>query len=87
MNNPGVLIAAGPSEQTVLAHLSAGRAVPIYREFLADLETPVSAYLKLAGDKPAFLLESAEHDDSVGRYSLSDQIPTSSSRCTRARPN
>lgn len=75
MNNPGVLIAAGPSEQAALAHLRAGRAVPVYREFLADLETPVSAYLKLAGNKPAFLLESAEHDDSVGRYSFVGSDP------------
>ena len=36
------------------------RTVPIYREIMADTETPVSAYLKIKGDSPAFVLESIE---------------------------
>ena len=38
--------------------------------FIADCETPVSAFLKLRGDGPAFLLESAEQGQHVGRYSF-----------------
>jgi anthranilate synthase component 1 len=38
--------------------------------FIADCETPVSAFLKLRGDGPAFLLESAERGQRVGRYSF-----------------
>jgi anthranilate synthase component I len=38
--------------------------------FIADCETPVSAFLKLRGDGPAFLLESAEQGQRVGRYSF-----------------
>ena len=45
--------------------------VPIYREVLADLETPVSAYLKVAnGSRHAFLLESVEGGERVARYSF-----------------
>jgi anthranilate synthase component 1 len=38
--------------------------------FIADCETPVSAFLKLRGDGPAFLLESAERGQRVGRFSF-----------------
>ena len=37
-----------------------GGLVPVYRELPADLETPVSVYLKLQGSGPGFLLESVE---------------------------
>ena len=47
-----------------------GAAVPVYRELPADLETPVSIYLKLHGEGPAFLLESVEKAEQVGRYSF-----------------
>jgi anthranilate synthase component I len=43
---------------------------PMYREILADLETPVSAYLKLGGGRNSFLLESVEGGEQVGRYSF-----------------
>jgi anthranilate synthase component 1 len=44
--------------------------VPIAREILADLDTPVSAYLKLRDGGPSFLLESAEGGERIGRYSF-----------------
>ncbi len=48
-----------------------GALVPIYREILADLETPVAAYMKIAkGQQYAFLLESVERADTIGRYSF-----------------
>jgi len=43
---------------------------PILRELPADLETPVSVYLKLAGPGPAFLLESVTGGEQVARYSF-----------------
>ncbi|MEN6546635.1 MAG: anthranilate synthase component I [Armatimonadia bacterium] len=48
-----------------------GNLVPVYREILADLETPVSAFLKLrqAGNGYAFLLESVAGGESIARYS------------------
>ncbi len=44
--------------------------VPVTHSFIEDCETPVSAFLKLRGDGPAFLLESAEQGQQVGRYSF-----------------
>ena len=44
--------------------------VPVWTEVLADVETPVSAYLKLVGDEPGFLLESVEHGERWSRYSF-----------------
>ncbi|MFT5224169.1 MAG: anthranilate synthase component 1, partial [Glaciecola sp.] len=45
-------------------------SMPVWTEVLADVETPVAVYAKLAGDTPTFLLESAEHGESWGRYSF-----------------
>src|SRR2546423_6797800 len=47
-----------------------GNLVPVYREILADMETPVSAFRKLEGWDHAFLLESVEGGDRIGRYSF-----------------
>jgi anthranilate synthase component 1 len=44
--------------------------IPLAQELIADCETPVSAFLKLRGDGPAFLLESAEQGQRFGRYSF-----------------
>ena len=44
--------------------------VPLRHTFFADCETPVSAYLKLRGGGPSFLLESAEQGQRVGRWSF-----------------
>jgi anthranilate synthase component 1 len=46
------------------------RAVPIFREIMADLETPVSAYVKMRGQGPSFLLESIEGGERLARYSF-----------------
>lgn len=43
---------------------------PVVRELPADLETPVSVYLKLAGQGPSFLLESVTGGEQVARYSF-----------------
>ena len=47
-----------------------GALVPVFRELSADLETPVSVYLKLRGPGPSFLLESVEKAEQVGRFSF-----------------
>jgi anthranilate synthase component I len=43
---------------------------PVIRELPADLETPVSIYLKLAGHSPSFLLESVTGGEQLARYSF-----------------
>jgi anthranilate synthase component 1 len=52
-----------------------GSLVPIWRELPADLETPVSAYLKLARGRIGFLLESVEGGERLARYSFVGSDP------------
>ncbi|HST87321.1 MAG TPA: hypothetical protein VLJ14_02995, partial [Ktedonobacterales bacterium] len=49
--------------------------VPVWREISADLETPVSAYLKLARGRYGFLLESVEGGERLARYSFAGADP------------
>src|SRR5512138_2984342 len=42
----------------------------IIREISADLETPISVYMKLRGQAPSFLLESVEGGERIARYSF-----------------
>ncbi|MBO3460763.1 anthranilate synthase component I [Aetokthonos hydrillicola Thurmond2011] len=50
---------------------SHGNFVPVYQEWIADLETPVSAWYKVCAGRPySFLLESVEGGEKLGRYSL-----------------
>src|SRR5215217_1268798 len=54
-----------------MRELAAGHdLVPLRHTFIADCETPVSAYLKLRGSGPSFLLESAEQGQRIGRWSF-----------------
>ncbi len=55
---------------------SRGERVPVYMELSADLDTPVSVFLKLKGSSPAFLLESVERGVQVGRYSFIGANPS-----------
>ena len=49
--------------------------VPVWREVLADYETPVSAFAKLVGDRDGFLLESVEHGERWSRFSFVGRNP------------
>lgn len=75
-----------PDEVAKLAQ--GGRRVPVYAELLADLETPTSAYWKLAHDRPcSFLLESVTGGESLARWSFigvpSDSHPGATGRRAR----
>ena len=53
-----------------------GTFVPVYKEIVADMLTPVSAFLKIAEHSDyAFLLESVEGGEQVGRYSFLGKDP------------
>ena len=52
-----------------------GNLIPVYREILADLETPLSAFLKLKG-KTCFFLESVEGGEKWARYSFIGSNPS-----------
>src|SRR6266851_8816011 len=56
--------------------------IPVTREVAADLETPVSAFLKVARGEYAFLLESVRGGEKWGRYTFLGSEP---SRVVRAR--
>src|SRR4029453_7176270 len=55
--------------------------IPLRHTFIDDCETPVSAFLKLRDSGPAFLLESAEQGQRVGRYSFIGFRPHKEIRC------
>ena len=61
-----------PTREVFLAQATPGSVIPVWREFHADLETPVSAYLKIASRFPDdhFLLESVEGGEKWARYSF-----------------
>src|SRR5436190_1671887 len=60
-----------PAEQAFAERYAAGEAQVVWTTLVADLETPVSAFLKVAGGKPmSFLLESVEGGAVRGRYSI-----------------
>jgi anthranilate synthase component 1 len=69
----GGLLHPDPSGFVALA--AAHTVVPVWREVLADLETPVSVFLKLVGGGEGFLLESVEHAERWGRYSFVGRDP------------
>lgn len=71
-----------PDRATFLEKARSGNLIPVWRELLADMETPVSAYARLLhsyeqpGQKPyAFLLESVEGGEHVARYSFVGVAP------------
>ena len=59
-----------PSKEDFIKRSQQGNLVPVYREVLADMETPVSAYRKIARGKYSFLLESVEGGERLARYSF-----------------
>ncbi|HEU5359955.1 MAG TPA: chorismate-binding protein, partial [Candidatus Deferrimicrobiaceae bacterium] len=61
-----------PERGVFLAQAAPGVVIPVWQEFHADLETPVSAYLKIADRFPDnhFLLESVEGGEKWARYSF-----------------
>ncbi|HEX2737414.1 MAG TPA: anthranilate synthase component I, partial [Acidimicrobiia bacterium] len=64
-----------PSRDDFVALARDYTVVPVWREVLADLETPVSAFVKLVGDGEGFLLESVEHAQRWGRFSFIGRDP------------
>ena len=70
-------------EVKAMAKGADGNLVPLYREVTADLETPVSAFLKVRTGPYSFLLESVEGGERIARYSF---IGTQPYRVLRTGP-
>src|SRR3546814_17219380 len=73
---------SSPDFAAFAAAYEAGRAQVVHTALIADLETPVSAFLKLAEGKPnAFLFESVEGGSIICRYSFLGMRPDLIWRC------
>ncbi len=65
-----------PSPEEFIKLTKKGNLIPVYKEVLGDLETPVSAHLKMAANaKYSFLLESVEGEEKVARFSFLSKNP------------
>ncbi len=73
-----------PSLQEVRRMTGRGNVVAVYREVRADLETPVSAFLKVATGDFSFLLESVEGGERLGRYSFIGAEPYRVLECSES---
>jgi len=65
-----------PSLREFLKLSKKNNVVPVYREINADLDTPVSAFLKIKNDGYAFLFESVEGQEKLARYSFLGVAPS-----------
>lgn len=64
-----------PSKKEFIKKARQGNLIPVYKELLADLETPVSAFLKIDQGKYSYLLESVEGPEFVARFSFLGSQP------------
>jgi len=64
-----------PSEAEFVKLAREGNVIPVYGQLLADLETPVSAFLKLDDGQFSYLLESVEGTEKVARFSFLGSRP------------
>ena len=65
-----------PSESEFVKLAKRGNVIPVYGEVVADLETLVSAFLKLDDGRFSYLLESVEGTEKVARYSFLGSRPS-----------
>src|ERR1700752_3325316 len=64
-----------PSREEFVAAAARGNLIPVYRELLADGDTPVSAYAALGGGEHSFLLESVVGGATWAAYSFVGVAP------------
>ncbi|MDE0657881.1 MAG: anthranilate synthase component I [Acidimicrobiaceae bacterium] len=64
-----------PSQEEFRELARAYRVVPVWREVLADLTTPVAAFARVVGPGDGFLLESVEHGERWSRWSFMGRNP------------
>jgi len=65
-----------PSLKEFLKFTKKGNVIPVYKEINADLDTPVSAFLKIERSDYSFLLESVEGQEKIARYSFLGSNPS-----------
>ncbi len=76
-----------PAFESFRSLYESGRPQVVFTRLIADLETPVSAFLKLTDNRPySFLFESVEGGATIGRYSFITMKPDLIWRCRRGAP-
>lgn len=65
-----------PNKKDFLKYAKKYNLIPVYREILADLETPVSCFMKIGDNAYSYLLESVEGGENVARYSVIAENPS-----------
>jgi anthranilate synthase component 1 len=76
-----------PSLEEIRRFQSQGNVIPVHKSVIADVLTPVSAFLKLEKDQPhAFLLESIEGGERIARYSFLGVKPFLITRYRNGQP-
>ncbi|MFC1590751.1 anthranilate synthase component I family protein [Candidatus Omnitrophota bacterium] len=65
-----------PDKKEFLKLAKKGNLIPVYREIMADFETPVSAFAKIEKGNYSFFLESVEGGERIARYSFLGSDPS-----------
>ena len=65
-----------PNKEEFIELSRKGNVIPVYREMLADFDTPISAFMKISEGKFLYLLESVEGGERLGRYSFLGSDPS-----------
>jgi anthranilate synthase component 1 len=64
-----------PGKEEFVRLAKKGNLIPVYREIMADLDTPISAFTKIDTGEYSFLLESVEGGERLARYSFLGSRP------------
>src|SRR3990167_7580867 len=65
-----------PAKEEFMSLVKLGNLIPVYKEILADFETPLSAFTKIGKGDYSFLLESVEGGERIARYSFLGGSPS-----------
>ena len=65
-----------PGKEEFINLSKRGNLIPVYKEIAADLETPVSSFLKIDKGDYSYLLESVEGEEKIARYSFLGSNPS-----------
>src|SRR3989338_2064608 len=65
-----------PKKNEFLKLAKRANLIPVYREILADLETPVSCFIKMGDNPYSYLLESVEGGEKIARFSVIGGAPS-----------
>src|ERR1035438_6797129 len=84
-NSPQPSNVYSPTLEEFLKLAAQGNLIPVTRQLLADVETPLSAYRKIRGAGESFLFESVEGGEHLGRYSFVGCNPRAVIRQTENR--